>query len=225
VTAAIATYMIAGGRGVLAPLGLALGVWLIAGSVVDLSDRVLLFRTTLRVSLSRLKGLPRSALGTMVAHCGMGICVVGLVSASAYQTEKIAAVKPGESLETGGYTLLFQGSAPASGPNYREERALFVVSRGGAPSFTLAPSKRFYIARQMSTTEAAIKTLGFSQLYVSLGDRIEDGAVAVRASYKPLVTLIWLGALVMAFGGLLSLSDRRLRIGAPKRVARVAEAT
>ena len=170
-------------------------------------------------SLARLFGLPRSALGTVVAHCGMGVCVIGIVSASAFQTEKIAAMKPGETIEVGGYTLLFQGNAPATGPNYREERALFTASRGGARSFPLSPSKRFYTARQSTTTEAAIKTIGFSQLYLALGDRMDNGAQAVRASYKPLVTLIWLGALVMAFGGALSLSDRRLRIGAPRRAA------
>ncbi len=83
----------------------------------------------------------------------------------------------------------------------------------------MTPSKRFFTARETTTTEAAIKTIGFSQLYVSLGDTMDSGAIAVRASYKPLVTLIWLGALVAALGGALSLSDRRLRIGAPHRAA------
>jgi cytochrome c-type biogenesis protein CcmF len=223
--AAVATLIATGAKGVLAPLGLALAVWIIAGSLVDLAERLALFRATPRATLSRLVGLPRSALGTIVAHCGMGICVLGIVAASAYQTEKIAAVKPGETVDVGGYTLLYQGNAPATGPNYREERALFVASRGGW-EFPLTPAKRFYTARQSSTTEAAIKTIGFSQLYLALGDRMENGAQAVRVSWKPLVTLIWLGALVMAFGGALSLSDRRLRVGAPRRasVRRAAEA-
>jgi cytochrome c-type biogenesis protein CcmF len=165
--------------------------------------------------------MPRSALGTFLAHCGMGICVIGIVSASAYQTETIAALRPGETLTTGGYTLRFEGMAPATGPNYREERALLTASRGGN-EFALTPAKRMYLARQTATSEAAIKTLGFSQLYVSLGDRMDNGAMAIRASYKPLVTLIWLGPLLMAFGGALSLSDRRLRIGAPHRAVRAA---
>ncbi len=215
--AAVITYVMAGGKGVLAPLGLALGVWMVAGSLVDFAERVMLFRVRLGTSVARFLGLPRSALGTIVAHCGMGLCVIGLVSASAYSTETIAALKPGETLQAGAYTLLFQGTAPATGPNYTEERMLFNVSRDGGAPFQMSPAKRFYTARQMQTTEAAIKTLGFSQLYVSLGDRLDSGAQAVRASYKPLVTLIWLGPLVMAFGGGLSLSDRRLRIGAPRR--------
>jgi cytochrome c-type biogenesis protein CcmF len=215
--AAVVTAIATGGKGVLAPLGLALGAWLIAGALTDLAERLLLFRTSFATSFARLRGLPLSALGTIVAHCGMGVCVVGLVSASAYSTETIAALKPGETMETGGYTLTFKGTAPTSGPNYNEERALFAVSRDGGRDFEMAPAKRSYQVRQMTTTEAAIKTLGFSQLYVSLGDRMDNGAQAVRATYKPLVTLIWLGALVMAFGGGLSLSDRRLRIGAPRR--------
>jgi cytochrome c-type biogenesis protein CcmF len=155
----------------------------------------------------------------------MGICVIGIVSASAFQLETIASVKPGGTVEVGGYTLLYGGSAPATGPNYREERAVFTASRGGSARFQLRPAKRFYTARQTTTTEAAIRTIGFSQLYLSIGDRTEDGGQAVRATYKPMVTWIWLGALVMAFGGLLSLSDRRLRVGAPRRAAvRAAEA-
>jgi cytochrome c-type biogenesis protein CcmF len=122
-------------------------------------------------------------------------------------------------LKTADYTLVFNGVAPATGPNYTEERMLFTVSRDGGASFDVAPAKRFYQARQMSTTEAAIKTIGLSQLYISLGDRMDNGAIAVRASYKPFVTLIWLGPFVMAIGGALSLSDRRLRIGAPRKAA------
>ena len=97
-------------------------------------------------------------------------------------------MRPGETLTTGGYTLLFQGVAPETGPNYTEERMLFTASRDGGEGFDMAPAKRFYQARQMQTTEAAIKTIGLSQLYVSVGDRMDNGAQAVRASYKPLVT-------------------------------------
>jgi cytochrome c-type biogenesis protein CcmF len=226
VLAAVVVMVMTGGKGgALAPLGLGLGIWLIVGAGVDLSERLMLFRGSLRASWSRLKGLPRSALGTAIAHSGMGLTIIGIVTTTALQTETIAAMQPGDSIEVGGYTLLYQGNAPASGPNYREERSLFIASSGGTNSFPLAPAKRFYQARQTATTEAAIKTVGLSQLYVSLGDRMENGAVAVRASYKPLVTLIWIGALVMAFGGALSLSDRRLRIGAPRRAARAEAAT
>jgi cytochrome c-type biogenesis protein CcmF len=211
--------MLNGERSVLAPFGLGLGIWLICGSLVDFVERGGLFRTNAATSLARIAGLPRSAFGTMVAHAGVGVVVIGIVSATAHQAERIEAMKPGENIELAGYTLLFQGTTPVTGPNYREERAQFLVSRGGGAPVPLTPAKRFYAARQMATTEAAILTRGFSQLYLSLGDQIPDGSLAVRASYKPMVTLIWLGAVVMALGGALSLSDRRLRIGAPRRAS------
>jgi cytochrome c-type biogenesis protein CcmF len=218
--ASVALVLVAtGAKGILAPLGIGLGVWLICGSLTDLAERVGLFRVGAAASLARFRGLPRSALGTMVAHAGVGATVIGIISASAYQTEKIAALRPGETMEVAGYVLTFEGMAPASGPNYREERAQLLAVRGGGTPIPLNPAKRFYPTRQMATTEAAIKTIGFSQLYVSLGDQTGDGVLAIRASYKPMVTLIWLGALVMAFGGALSLSDRRLRLGAPRRAA------
>ena len=214
--------VLARGKGALAPFGLGLGVWLICGSLVDLAERTQLFRLGASASLSRLANLPRSALGTMLAHAGVGLTVIGIVATSAYQREEIRALKPGDSMQVAGYVLLFQGIVPARGPNYREVRAQFLASKGGGAAVLLHPSKRFYETRQMATTEAAIRTTGLSQLYVRFGDQDEDGALAVRASYKPLVTLIWIGALVMAAGGALSLSDRRLRVGAPRRAQRRA---
>ena len=102
-------------------------------------------------------------------------------------------MRPGQTVDVAGYTLLFEGISRASGPNYREDRAQFLVSRGGGSPFPLTPTKRYFETRQMATTEAAIETAAFSQLYVSLGDQADDGSIAVRASYRPLVTLIWLG--------------------------------
>jgi len=208
-----------GGKSVLAPFGMGLGAWLLIGSLVDAAERVRLFRVAPLTSLARLRGLPRSALGTTLAHAGMGVTVIGLVATSAYQTEEIAAMRPGQSIEIAGYNLVFEGTSPVNGPNYREERSQFTASRGGGHRIPLAPSKRFYATRQMATTEAAIETVGLSQLYLSLGDATGDGSVAVHVSYKPLVTLIWIGAVVMTLGGSLSLSDRRLRIGAPRPAA------
>ena len=216
------TLVVTGAQRVLAPFGIGLAVWMILGGLTELAERARLFRVDLRTSLSRLAGLPRSAWGTAIAHAGVGVTVLGIVTTTAYQTEEIVALRPGETVEIAGYSLLFQGVSPVSGPNYREDVAQVVASRDGASSFPLTPSKRFYGARQTTTTEAAIRTIGFSQLYLSLGDQTGEGAVAVRASYKPLVTLIWFGSVIMALGGALSLSDRRLRIGAPRRAAQAA---
>ena len=218
--AVVAALAVAGGESVLAPLGIGLGVWLIGGSLVELAERVKLFRAPALGSWSRLKGLPRSAFGSALAHSGVGVSVIGIVAVTAYQSERIADVEPGQRIDLAGYTLVYQGTTPATGPNFREDVSRFAVERDGRIVAEIAPTKRLYMARDMATTEAAIRTSGFSQLYVSLGDRTPSGGVVVRAYYKPLVTLIWIGALLMASGGLVSLSDRRLRIGAPRRAGR-----
>ncbi|MDU3045700.1 cytochrome c-type biogenesis CcmF C-terminal domain-containing protein, partial [Bradyrhizobium sp.] len=109
------------------------------------------------------------------------------------------------------------------GPNFTEVVSTFIISEDGRQLSVMTPSKRSFATRGMSTTEAALMTRGVSQLYVSLGDTTADGGLAVRIYHKPLVLLIWFGPVLMAFGGLLSLSDRRLRVGAP-RPARAARA-
>jgi cytochrome c-type biogenesis protein CcmF len=114
------------------------------------------------------------------------------------------------------YDLSFDGLVPREGPNYRELTAKFTVRRGGEVLGVLEPSKRVFSTRDTTTTEAALMTRGLSQLYLSLGDNNPDGSITIRLYHKPLVLLIWLGALVMVTGGAFSLSDRRLRVGAPK---------
>ena len=130
-------------------------------------------------------------------------------------------MKPGDVAKFGRYEAVLIGSTPHQGPNYNDQVARFELRKGGVKVAEDRAAKRFYPARQMPTTESGIKTFLFDQVYVSLGETQADGAIAVRLYDKPLVTLIWLGCVVMALGGGLSLSDRRLRVGAPKP-ARVA---
>jgi cytochrome c-type biogenesis protein CcmF len=118
--------------------------------------------------------------------------------------------------------MSFDGMTQRTGSNFREVAAAFTARNGGVVIGTLSPSKRSFSARASTTSEAALLTRGFSQLYMSLGESNEDGSVAVRVYFKPLVLLIWLGSLVMALGAALSLSDRRLRVGAPKPAKKVA---
>ena len=151
--------------------------------------------------------------------------LLGVICESFYGAERIATMKPQETISIRGYDLSFDGLVSRQGPNYRELIAKFTVRRDGATIDTLEPSKRSFTTRGNSTTEAALLTRGFSQLYVSLGDPEPDGSISVRIYHKPLVLLIWFGALVMAFGGLLSLSDRRLRVGAPKPAQEIGSAT
>jgi cytochrome c-type biogenesis protein CcmF len=168
-------------------------------------------------------GLPRSVFGTTLAHAGLGLTLLGIVSVSTFQGEKIVAMHPGEDLAVSGYTLHFEGLKPAQGPNYTENRGIFdITGPGGRSLGTISSAKRFFPARQTPTTEAGIRTFGVSQLYVSLGDPDASGAMVVRAWWKPLVLLIWLGGVVMMLGGAVSLMDRRLRVGAPSRRTRAA---
>ncbi|HET9688626.1 MAG TPA: cytochrome c-type biogenesis CcmF C-terminal domain-containing protein, partial [Pseudolabrys sp.] len=164
----------------------------------------------------RAIGLPRSVWGTALAHFGIAVTLLGIVGVSTWASELIVAMKPKQTVSLSGYELAFEGLVQRSGPNYREAAARFTVREGGVPIATMEPSKRSFTARATTTTEAALLTQGFSQLYLSLGDVNGDGSVSVRLYHKPLVLLIWLGAVVMAFGAALSLSDRRLRIGIPK---------
>ena len=213
--------VLAGATNVLAVLGVGLGVWLVAGALAELAFRVRLGSSSFGESLRRLAGLPRSAFGTTVAHAGLGLVVLGIVSASAWSTERILTMRPGETTTIAGREIKLDGVNQRQGANYIEKAVHFTVSRGGVVETVAEPSKRKFPVRGSETTEAAIKTFWLSQLYVSLGDVADDGAVTVRIYWKPLVTLTWLGAIVMAFGGLLSLSDRRLRVGAPRPARRV----
>src|SRR5262245_21821299 len=147
---------------------------------------------------------------------GLGITLLGIVGETQLGTERIAEMKPGQSISIRSYELHFDGVTNRNGPNYREEAARFTVRRNGEFVGVMEPSKRTFPSRGTGTTEQALMTRGVSQLYLSLGDPKPDGSIAVRLFYKPLVLLIWFGAVVMVIGGGLSLSDRRLRLGAPK---------
>ncbi len=219
---AAGTAAIVGGGPILALFGIGIGVWLIAGALSELVVRTKLGSIPLSDSIRRGAGLPRSVFGTAFAHAGVGIMVLGIVATTTWQTETILTMKPGDNVEIGSRTITLDGFLSRSGPNYLENAARFTVRRGGVEVAVIEPSKRQFSVRATETTEAAIKTFGFSQLYVSLGDIAEDGAVTVRAYWKPLVTLIWIGPVIMALGGLISLSDRRLRVGAPRPSRRAA---
>ena len=211
------------GTRVLAAAGIGLAVWVMIGAFGELARLSGLFKSPFATAIRRLAGLPGSAWGTATAHFGVGVTLLGIVSASAFGEEESALLARGESLTISGYELVFNGLSTVRGPNYVEEVVDVGVYSGGALKRQLQPSKRLYQARKSTTTEAAIATYGFSQLYLSPGETREDGSVILRAWWKPMVILIWLGPVLMAVGGLCSLLDRRIRVGAPtparKRVA------
>jgi cytochrome c-type biogenesis protein CcmF len=222
IIAILLTFAVADRSSALAPFGIGLAAFVMIGAAVDIVERIGLFRLPLSVVRQRAAGLPRSTWGTALAHFGIAVTLLGIVCVSAWATERIVALKPAETVSLAGYELKFEGIARRSGPNFRELAAKFTVKKGGVPLGVMEPSKRSFASRGTTTTEAALMTRGVSQLYLSLGDTNNDGSIAVRLYHKPLVLLIWLGAVVMALGGVLSLSDRRLRIGAPKPAAKSA---
>jgi cytochrome c-type biogenesis protein CcmF len=215
-----AIYVVETGQSPLAPFGVGLALFVMGGALSDLVERTGLMRMSFATVRTRALGLPRSAWGTVIAHFGIGLTLLGIVSAAHWGAERIVSLKPGEDTTIRRYDLTFDGMVPRQGPNYHEQAAKFTVRRNHETIAVLTPSKRTFDARGTTTTEAALLTRGASQLYISLGEVNADGSVAVRIYHKPLVLLIWLGAVVMALGGALSLSDRRLRVGAPKPAAR-----
>ncbi|WP_407147296.1 heme lyase CcmF/NrfE family subunit [Bradyrhizobium sp. ORS 86] len=214
------------GGATLAPLAIGLAVFVIVGALCDPAERIGLFRIPLSISLRRARGLPRATWGTVFAHAGLGVALIGIVCETTWNSEYIGAMKANDVAAVAGYQLRLDGLTQRQGPNFREMVAQFTVTRDGEQVALMTPSKRNFTTRGASTTEAALLTRGASQLYISLGDAGADGAIAVRIYHKPLVLLIWWGPVLMALGGLLSLSDRRLRVGAPKpaRAARALQA-
>ncbi len=208
------------GGSVLAPVGIALAAWLVLGALTDIAARVKLGGAPLAESLRRAVNLPRADWGKTVAHAGLGVTFFGVAAITAWETEDIRVVRIGDSFPAAGYTLRLDAVETAEGPNYRPEMAVIAVLRDGRQIATLRPEKRFYPVQQMTTTEAAIDRGLTRDLYVALGDAQAGGGWALRTYVKPYANWIWIGALVMALGGAISLTDRRYRVGAPTRRAR-----
>jgi cytochrome c-type biogenesis protein CcmF len=204
------------GGSALAPLAIGLAAFVVVGALSDLIERTGLFRLPPATAMQRARGLPRSVWGTAFAHAGLGVALIGIVCETTWNSEYIATMRPNDVAKIAGYELKLDGLSPRQGPNFREMIASFTVSLDGQRLAVMTPSKRNFTTRAMSTTEAALLTRGVSQLYISLGDTTSEGAIGVRIYHKPLVLLIWLGPVLMAFGGMMSLSDRRLRVGAPR---------
>jgi len=209
-------FAVEGGGPILVPFAIGLALFVMAGAVTDIMERTALLKVPLKTAFTRAVGLPRSTWGTAFAHFGLGLTLLGVIGETQWGSERIAELKPGESIAIRRYDLHLDGMTTRQGPNYREMAAHFTVRRNGEVIGVMEPSKRHFVSRGTGTTEAALMRRGFAHLYLSLGEPNADGSIAVRVYYKPLVLLIWLGAVLMVIGGSLSLSDRRLRVGAPQ---------
>ena len=206
-------------RDLLAAFGMALAAWLFIGTAAELAGRIKLGRISPAASLRRALGVPRASYGMSIAHMGMAVAIAGITASSAWQSEVIRIMRPGQTAQLAGYSVRFEGVSKGRGPNYTSQLGTFAVTRGGRGIATLVAEKRFYPVQRRNTTEAAIHTTWLADIYVVLGDADTKGGFAVRLYHNPLVPWIWLGAILMFVGGGVSLSDRRHRIGAPRRSA------
>ncbi len=204
----------------LAPFGVALGLWLVLGALVELAERTALFRSPLPVSWARLKGLPRSSLGMTMAHAGVGLAVIGIFAVTSWREESIVAMKAGDKLAIAGYEVTYLGEAPMTGPNYTGDAGRFRVMDGNREVATLVSERRRFQPSNRETTEVGLLQAWSGDLYAVMGERMNDGARAMRVYFNPLISLIWLGTFVMFLGGCISLTDRRFRVGAPKTARR-----
>jgi len=196
-------------------LGLLLAIWIAATGALGLCGKL---------KGARLKSLPRGYYGMQVAHLGVAVVIVGITVVTGYESEKNLRMNPGESVQVGGYDFRFIGVTNVFGPNYEAVRAEMAVFRNGSLILRMHPEKRTDIVSGNSLTSAAIDSGVFRDLYVALGEPADQsGAWSVRIQYKPFVDWIWAGAILMALGGALALTDRRYVTATKKqRAAREA---
>jgi cytochrome c-type biogenesis protein CcmF len=147
-----------------------------------------------------------------IAHLGVGMFAIGASGVESYKIEKDVALKPGGSFAIAGYDFRFVDAVKVRGPNYDAVEARVEVTRGGKPVATLKPQKRHFWVQQTDNSQAAISVNWARDLFVAMGEPLGADAWSMRIQYKPLVRYIWLGALIMAIGGLIAATDRRYRV-------------
>jgi len=191
------------------PIGLFLGSWLVFGSITEIFTRLGKSRDVMR-----LFRLPRADWGKFLAHSGLGITMFAIAGLMAWEQEDIRTVQIGESWSVGKFDFTLDDVSEVEGPNYLSTMATVTFDEAWTTIGTIYPEKRFYPVAQMPTTEAAIDYSLLRDVYVVIGDPQNDGGWAVRTYIKPLANWIWLGCMIMSFGGFVSLTDRRFRIAA-----------
>lgn len=219
-------YAVVQPRKALASGGLVVGFWLLGGALLEMAERLKLLRAPAGESLRRARGLPRGAWGTTLAHAGLGIFVLGAAFEGAWRVEAAQTLSLNDSNPLGAYTLTLTDVGTVEGPNYLAERGrVQVTDKSGAVVCRAEPERRFYPTGAQTTSEVAICPSVLDDIYIVLGERrAGDGgkpAWLVRAYVNPWVRLIFLGPLIMAIGGVISLSDRRVRLGVGRRAGEV----
>ncbi len=212
VTVLILGLLFVGWKNVLTAAGLGLAAWLVVGSGLVLARRWWAGRAYLGRSM---RTTPRAIFGLTLAHAGLGLLVLGITGVTAWDSDKVLSMRLGDTVAFAGRTLTLTAFETVNGPNYEARQARFNVTGQGKP-YQLSSEKRFYTSAQSQTTEAGIRVSPLGNLYVSVGDE-SPGGVIVRLWNHPLIIWIWIGGFIMALGGAVSLSDRRLRLGAAVR--------
>jgi cytochrome c-type biogenesis protein CcmF len=203
----------------LGTLGLALGAWLVAGAFVEIAERTRLFRASAAESWRRFTGLPRGAWGMTLAHLGLGVFVLGAVYETAWKLETAEALSIGGTLDVGAYHVTLDAVSQVEGPNFDADEAAITVTKAGRVICRVQPQRRLYPAGGQTTSEVGLCYQGASHIYVVLGERraAAEPQWLVRAYWNPWASLIFIGPVIMALGGAVSLSDRRLRLGVGRR--------
>ena len=202
----------------MAALGLVLAAWVLITTVQEVMQRIDVLPEA--SVMSKLSRLTPSHWGMVLGHLGFAVTLIGITLVSNYELERDVRMAPGERVELGGYTFHFAGVKPFEGPNYTADVGVFDVYDQGEKIVHLEPEKRMYTVQRMPMTEAGIHSTLFRDLFIALGEPLDDGAWAVRVYIKPFVIWIWGGAAIMALGGLCSLSDKRYRMAKLKALKR-----
>jgi len=189
-------------------VGVILAFWLLFMALTDVADRVRRRSTSV---WENLRKLPRSYYGMQLAHLGVAVLAVGIAMVSAFDEQRDLRMAPGDRETVGDYTFIFEGAKKVQGPNYLSDMGTLQVFYKGEPYRVMQPEKRLYTARGIVMTEAALDPGLFRDLYVALGEELEGGAWAIRLQFKPYVRWLWLGGLLMTFGGVLAATDPRYR--------------
>lgn len=205
------------GRDAYALIGLFVAIWLALSTLVELAKRAGWPRAGVAGTLRRISKLSRAAWGMTLAHLGVAVLVAGATGASMLTSEKVVSLKPGETVDLAGYEFTLDNVREVPGPNYVAMRGTYTARKDGQVFAVFEPEKRRYMSTGRETTEAAIETSSWFDLYAVIGDKSDSGGYVTRIYHKPLVPWLWSGIGLMVLGGFVSLSDRRLRIGAPTR--------
>jgi cytochrome c-type biogenesis protein CcmF len=202
-----------GWRSVLSVVGIIVALWIAFSSLIEPVER-----------LRKGHSLSASVLGMSVAHFGLAMFILGATTVESYKQEKDLSLRPGQSTEVAGFTFTMNSLSNVAGPNYHAVESEVTIARNGREITKLHPQKRVYRVQKNPMTEAGIDAGWNRDLFVAMGEDLGDGSWSLRLQYKPMVRFIWLGAVVIALGGLIAVCDRRYRQRAAAEATNPAQA-